>query len=140
MDAAGRRLVANLREAGLQMVSTMEKARPKKRGGAATFAPYKEPDKRFTLDGIAANSALDTEGWLGNIHNSWLQTRHIKGEAIDHCAESIESSRFCGFRTLLTHCVGRFRRSEWIIDVHCETYNMGGVLKRDCGGYISKPK
>ena len=37
MDAAGRRLIANLREAGLQMVSTMEKARPKKRGGAATL-------------------------------------------------------------------------------------------------------
>jgi hypothetical protein len=111
------------------------------------------PDSVATRAGSSSSGSGDgTSSKCSSSVPSWLIARRRQRQALspspDLRIRFIARLRighhwkfpFCSFRTLRTLCAGRFRRSKWIIDVHCETYNMGGVRKRDCGGYISKPK
>jgi hypothetical protein len=84
MDDAGIRLVENLRDLGMCLISTMNVARPSTEGGTGSWAPRSDPSKRFQLDHVAGNRrALEcTE----DVHLDWLATRQALGEAVDHAA------------------------------------------------------
>jgi hypothetical protein len=50
MDAAGIRLVENLRELKMSMLCTQAQAKPKKRGGVASFGVHADPSLRHKLE------------------------------------------------------------------------------------------
>jgi hypothetical protein len=82
MDAAGIRLVENLRELKMSMLCTQAQAKPKKRGGVASFGVHADPSLRHKLDGIVG--CPRAKALLRNVEVRWFVTRRALGESIDH--------------------------------------------------------
>jgi hypothetical protein len=66
----------------MSMLCTQAQAKPKKRGGVASFGVHADPSLRHKLDGIVG--CPRAKALLRNVEVRWFVTRRALGESIDH--------------------------------------------------------